>query len=131
LGKGRKIVIFSLWDPGKQNDQKSVKDEDRVKVLYEGEGVKVSRFGGEGTGGKSMFDYDWKLNETQRFLLKASTDASTMTVTGWFYLNDKKEWKKLATFQTTARKGLLRGLYSFIEDFRRDGKSVDEPRRAR
>ncbi len=55
LGKGKKIVIFSVWDPGRQNDPNSVKTEERVKVLFEGEGVKVSRFGGEGTGGKSIF----------------------------------------------------------------------------
>lgn len=131
LGKGKKVVIFSLWDPGKQNDPKIVKDEERVKVLYGGENVNVSRFGGEGTGGKSMFYYDWKSNEPQRFLLKASTDENSMTVTAWFYLNDKKEWKKLATFQTRAGKTLLRGLYSFVEDFRRDGKSAEEVRRAR
>ena len=50
LGGGRKVVLFSVWDPagtdtrgrGNPND---VKQEDRVKVLYAGEGVQISRFG--------------------------------------------------------------------------------------
>lgn len=131
LSKGRKIVLFSVWDPGKQNDPNSVKAEDRVKVIYQGEGVDVSRFGGEGTGGKSMFTYDWKIGEPQRFLITSKADTTSSTFAAYFYLNDKKEWKHLATFQTTARKSNLAGLYSFIEDFRRDVKSIDEPRRAR
>jgi hypothetical protein len=131
LGGGKKVVIFSVWDPGKQDDPNSVKSEDRVKVLFEGEGVKVSRFGGEGTGGKSMFAYDWKINETQKFLVKCAADGKSSTFTAWFWLSEKKEWKKLATFQTMARGTHLKGLYSFVEDFRRDGKSVDEVRRAR
>ena len=131
LGRGRKVVLFSVWDPGKQDDPNSVKAEDRVKVLFKGEGVDVSRFGGEGTGGKSMFTYDWKLNEPQRFLVTSKADADSSTFAAYFYLNDKKEWKHLATFQTTARKTNLAGLYSFVEDFRRDTKSIEQPRRAR
>jgi hypothetical protein len=131
LGKGKKIVIFSVWDPGQQNDSNSVKPEDRTKILLEGKGVNVSRFGGEGTGGKSIFPYDWKIGEPQRFVITSKTDGSSSTFAAYFYLNDKKEWKHLATFQTIARKSNLAGLYSFIEDFRRDGKSADELRRAR
>ena len=131
LGNGKKVVLFSVWDPGKQNDPNSVKDDDRVKVLYEGEGVAVSRFGGEGTGGKSMFPFDWKIGETQKFLVSCKADGKSSVYTGYFFIAEKKEWKKLATFQTTAHTAHLTGLYSFVEDFRRDGKSVGEERRAR
>ncbi|HLX59772.1 MAG TPA: DUF3472 domain-containing protein [Planctomycetota bacterium] len=129
--KNKKIVIFSIWDPGKQNDPNSVKAEDRVKTIYQGDGVEISRFGGEGTGAKSIFAYDWKANETQRFLITTKIEGTATTFAAWFYLNDKKEWKHLASFQAVDRAINLNGLYSFIEDFRRDGKSVDEPRRAR
>lgn len=131
LGNGSKVVIFSVWDPGKQNDPNSVKDEDRVKVLYEGEGVKVSRFGGEGTGGKSIFPFTWKLGETQRFLVTCTADGTASVYSGYFFVNETQQWKKLATFQTTALKSHMTGLYSFVEDFRRDGKSISEERRAR
>jgi len=131
LGNGSKVVLFSVWDPGQQNDPNSVKAEERVKVLYEGEGVKVSRFGGEGTGGKSMFPFEWKLGETQRFLVTCKADGKSSTYTGYFYLPEKKEWKKLATFETTARTNHMMGLYSFVEDFRRDTKSIADERKAR
>ncbi|MGH7868909.1 MAG: DUF3472 domain-containing protein, partial [Candidatus Dormibacteraceae bacterium] len=40
-------------------------------------------------------------------------------------------WKKLATFRTRTGGLPLKGYYSFIEDFRRDGASAHETRRAR
>src|SRR6187401_3551821 len=34
LASGKKLLIFSVWDPGNQNDPKKVKDDDRVKMLH-------------------------------------------------------------------------------------------------
>jgi hypothetical protein len=131
LYKGNKVAIFSVWDPGKQNDPNSVADEQRVKVLFSGEGVNVSRFGGEGTGGKSVFPFEWKNGETYKLMVKATAEADKTTYAGYIYLNDKKEWKQLATFQTLTKGSPLKGFYSFVEDFRRDGKSPNERRAAR
>ncbi len=36
------VVIFSVWDPTPGDDAKVVKQEDRVELLYEGEGVRIS-----------------------------------------------------------------------------------------
>ncbi len=33
LGNGKKVVLFSVWDPGEQNDPQQVKQEQRVKLL--------------------------------------------------------------------------------------------------
>ena len=126
-----KVVIFSVWDPTKGDDAKAVPLEQRVEVLFEGEGVKVSRFGGEGTGGKSMFPHVWKLGETNRFLVEGKVEGDKTAYTGWFFLNDKREWKKLVTFRTKTGGKPLRGLYSFLEDFRRDTKSATEVHSAR
>ncbi len=52
-----KVVIFSVWDPTKGDDANKVPVAQRVEVLHEGTGLKVSRFGGEGTGGKSTWPY--------------------------------------------------------------------------
>jgi hypothetical protein len=60
LASGKKLVLFSIWDPGAQNDPKNVPEERRVKVLHLGDRVRVGRFGNEGTGAQSFFDYDWK-----------------------------------------------------------------------
>ncbi len=126
-----KVVIFSVLDPTKGDDAKAVPLEQRVEVLFEGEGVKVSRFGGEGTGGKSMFPHTWKLGETNRFLVEAKVEGEKTAYTGWFFLNEQRTWKKLVTFRTKTGGKPLRGLYSFVEDFRRDPKSATEVRSAR
>jgi len=130
LGQGGKVVIFSVWEPGNQNNPNAVAEDRRVKVLHEGEGVRVSRFGNEGTGGKSMFDYQWKVGETYKCMVKASVEGDRTTYAAYFYLNEEKNWKHLASFQTITGGDYLSGYYSFIEDFRRDGQSARNVRRA-
>ncbi len=66
-----KVAIFSVWDPTKGDDQKAVKLEDRVELLYEGAGVRIKRFGGEGTGGQCMTPFAWKIGETNRCKVKS------------------------------------------------------------
>lgn len=128
---GEKVVIFSVWDPGKQDNPNEVDPDRRVKVLHEGEGVRVSRFGNEGTGGKSMFPYQWKVGERYRFLVKAQVEGNRTSYEAYFYLNESKQWKHLVTFQTITSGDLLNGYYSFVEDFWRNGVSAAQQRRAR
>ena len=128
--QGRKVVIFSVWDPTKGDDAAAVPLEQRVEILHQGEGVEVKRFGGEGTGGQSFFPYDWKLGDTYRFLVKVAVDGEKTAYSGYFYLPESKSWKHLVTFRTRTGGEHLQGLYSFVEDFRRDGKSPNEARRA-
>ena len=130
LWGGRKVVLFSVWDPGRQNNPNSVPEDRRVKVLHEGRDVRVSRFGNEGTGGKSMFDYHWKIGETYRCMVKTSVEGDRTTYAAYFYLNEDKKWKHLATFQTITGGDYLSGYYSFVEDFLRNGKSAQNARRA-
>jgi hypothetical protein len=124
-----KVVLFSVWDPTKGNDPHAVKPEDRVEMLYQGDGVRIKRFGGEGTGGQSMWKYNWQPGHTNRFMLGASPEGDKTTYTAWFWINDA--WKRLASFRTRTGGRPLGGYYSFIEDFRRDGNSVSQQRRAR
>ena len=49
LKDGRRVALFSVWDPTKGDDPKAVRPEDRVELLHEGEGVRIRRFGGEGS----------------------------------------------------------------------------------
>ena len=131
LWNGNKVVLFSVWDPGKQNNPNTVPEDRRVKVLHEGQDVRVSRFGNEGTGGKSMFDYKWNVGETYRCMVKTSVDGDKTTYSAYFYLNEEKKWKHLATYQTITGGDYLSGYYSFVEDFLRNGKSAQNVRRAR
>jgi hypothetical protein len=131
LANGKKLVLFSVWDPTAGNDPKKVDGSKRVKMLHTGEGVRVKRFGGEGTGGQSFFDYDWKIATTYRFLVRAKPDGETRTAySGYFYLPEKKQWKHLVTFSTITGGVLLKGYYSFVEDFRRNKVSATKQRRA-
>lgn len=131
LANGKKLVLFSVWDPGNQDDPKTVKEEVQVKTLHKGEGVRVGRFGGEGTGGQSFFDYDWKIGETYRFLVTAKAVEKRSEYSGYFYIPEKKEWRHLVTFSTPTGGDLLKGDYSFVEDFKRDKVSTTHTRRAR
>jgi hypothetical protein len=129
--KGDKVVIFSVWDPAGHDDPDVVDADKRVKVLYQGQDVRIRRFGGEGTGGQSMFAYQWQIGLTYKFLVKAAVEQDKTIYSAYFYLNESKQWKRLAGFQTITGGDCLKGYYSFIEDFRRDGLSATKRRRAR
>jgi hypothetical protein len=131
LASGKKLVLFSVWDPTAGNDPKTVDESKRVKMLHKDDAVRVQRFGGEGTGGQSFFDYDWKAGETYRFLVTAKPDGEARTAySGYFFVPEKKEWKHLVTFSTITDGTLLKGYYSFVEDFRRNKISATKERRA-
>lgn len=130
LGNGKKLILFSVWDPGNQDDPKTVKEDLQVKSLHKGEGVRVGRFGGEGTGGQSFFDYDWKIGQTYRFLVMAKAVEKRSEYSGYFFHPEQNEWKHLVTFSTPTGGTLLSGCYSFVEDFKRDKVSTTKTRRA-
>jgi hypothetical protein len=83
--KGRKVVIFSVWDPTRGDDPNKVPLEQRVEVLHQDPDVEVKRFGGEGTGQQSFYQYPWRLNETYRFLVKAEVTGRKTAYSGYFY----------------------------------------------
>jgi hypothetical protein len=131
LRNGKKIVLFSVWEPGNHMVANRVPVADRVEALAKGTGVTITRFGGEGTGGKSFFEYPWKIGETYKFLVTArSAGANKSVYEGYFFLNGLQQWKHVATFRTITENQLLTSLHSFIEDFRRDGVSPTQTRRA-
>jgi hypothetical protein len=129
-GRGKKVVIFSVWDPGKQDDPNSVDPEKRVKLVSKGEGVRVGRFGNEGTGGQSFLDLDWKEGETYRFLVTAEPDGDRTRYSASIAPPGSTAWRPIATFSTLAKGKLLGGYYAFVEDFRRDKVSATIERRA-
>jgi hypothetical protein len=128
----KKVVIFSVWDPTVGDNPNAVKTEDRVEVLYSGPETRIKRFGGEGTGGQCMKDFNWKVGETNRFIIHAKTETNDVRKTAYTaYIQENGQWQKLATFRVQTKNEDMRGLYSFIEDFRRDKKSVHDERRAK
>ncbi|HEV7225504.1 MAG TPA: DUF3472 domain-containing protein [Pirellulales bacterium] len=131
LADGKKLAIFSVWEPGDQNDPEATPESQRVKLLFQGEGVRIGRFGNEGTGGQSFFDYDWKPGETYRLLVAARLAGERTEYAACLYLPESRQWKHLATFSTPTRGERLRGYYAFIEDFRRNRVSATQERTAR
>jgi hypothetical protein len=129
--QGRKVGIFSVWDNAKGNDPKAVEQKNRVETLFVGDGVRASRFGGEGTGGHSDFDFPWKPGETYKFFLTSKISGDKTAYAAYIFDPEKKSWFHVATFQAPDGGKHLTGLYSFIEDFRRDTKSATEVRRAK
>ena len=130
-GTNDTVVIFSVWDPTTGDDPGAVKSEDRVELLHEGPGVRIKRFGGEGTGGQCMAPFAWHPGQTNRFLLRGEVQEKKTAYTAWVFRHDTQAWWKLATFRTRTGGARLKGFYSFVEDFRRDRKSALEVRRAR
>ncbi len=131
LADGKKLLIFSVWDPGPQDDPNTVKQEERVRLIFKDDKVRVGRFGNEGTGGQSFLDYDWKTGETYRFAVKSEVDGERTAFTAYFLPPEAKEWRKLVTFSTITGGHSLSGYYAFVEDFRRNRVSATLARKAR
>jgi hypothetical protein len=131
LGNGSKIAIFSVWDSSPQDNPDIVPVHEQTECLYKAEDVKINRFGGEGSGAQCLFNFNWQTKSTNKFLVTSQVQSNKTTYTGFIWLNDKNSWKKLVSFRTKTGGKNMHGLYSFIEDFRRDKKSVNEVRSAR
>lgn len=130
LGNGKKLLLFSVWDPGSQDDPKSVAVEKRVQMHHRDPEVRVGRFGGEGTGGQSFFDYNWKLGETYRFAVASQRMGERTQYAGFFFHPDQKQWRHLITFSTITDKKSLGGYNCFVEDFQRNRVSATKTRAA-
>lgn len=129
LGDGGKAAIFSVWDPAKGDNPDNVPLEQRVEVVHSAPGVEIARFGGEGTGGRCMMPFPWKLDEKVRCLVQAVVEGEKTSYAGWLWIPATRSWLHMVTFRVKTGGAPLSGLYSFVEDFRRDGDSVKEERR--
>ena len=119
-----------MWDPTKGDDPNQVALNDRVLVENPGEGVQVHRFGGEGTGAKLMAPLPWKVGGTVACFVTAHRENDLSCYTGWIKHPERGDWWCLGTLKTRTGGVLLKGLYSFIEDFRRDVHSASQNRKA-
>ena len=82
-----------MWDPASGQNPKTVPDEKRVKMLHKGEGVRVGRFGNEGTGGQSFLDFDWKPDTwyTMKLVVDPGKAKGTVDVRGKIWERGKEE----------------------------------------
>ncbi len=129
LADGKGLVLFSVWDSEK-DDPKAQPESRRVKLVHQDEKVRVKRFGGEGSGGQSFFDYAWKPGQTYKFCVTAAHNGDRTEYAGHFFVPEENSWKHLVTFSTIAGGKALHGYYSFVEDFKRDRVSATKARSA-
>ena len=124
LGNSEKVIIFSVWVPGNQNDPNIVAADKMVNIIWKADDVRTDRFGGEGTGAQSFFNYNWQINQTYKYLIKSYVNGNRTAYEAYFFINETNKWKHLATFETlSGTSENLQGLYSFVEDFLRNYKS--------
>lgn len=131
---GMHRVLFSVWDASSEmhhgrDDPSEITLEERVEVLHEASDVLVKRFGGEGTGAQCLDDAcGWHLGSCIRCLVqyKRSTCGRT-SYAAFVQPHAGKQWKHIASYRVACGKP-FDGFYSFIEDFRRDVKSVGNER---
>ncbi|MDP6524365.1 MAG: DUF3472 domain-containing protein [Kiritimatiellia bacterium] len=122
------LAIFSVWDRGGGKNKSSEVDEaDRTQVLFTNDKAKSSRFGGEGSGAKTMMPYAWEVGNTYSFMVLLTPQDKGTIYTAW--VSEKgKAWEKIASYKTVMTKKELRGFYSFIEDYARNGETGQKPR---
>ena len=135
---GRRILIFSVWEPSDSTDltarADAVEESIRAKVLYADEGVQVSRFGGEGTGAKTITDIGWKVGEGVTAEISwAPSPADHRTECRCRLRQIDGSWRTIAVISTLYNPAGQQGLgqiYSFVEDFWRNYTSATLSRRA-
>lgn len=132
------VLIFSVWEPGDPFDfsakPDSIPEERRAKAVYAEEHVHISRFGYEGTGVKAMARLQhWEPGKKVQFrIVSEAEDDKRVVYTCFFRSVGEEKWLKIASISTLCppSKRFFDNLYSFVEDFWRNGESVKLMRRA-
>ena len=103
-----KHVHFSVWDPAGGG----VAD-----LVWADHDVVTQRFGGEGTGWKAMWPFNWAQNTTYRLCVVLTRTNSATDYTAYFLDATAGTWKRLATFRRNDGRHSFSYLASFVEDF--------------
>lgn len=114
----RRMVIFSLWN-AQEADKNSQVDEDKLaKLINKADYVRSHGFGGEGSGVQTTMIFPWQEGNSYAFLLHAEKVVEgSMDYSTWFYDCIDKNWIYIATIRRPHTKSLIRGVYSFLENY--------------
>ena len=132
-------VIFSAWDAGDTDKDKSLPDYMRSGALDVGEGAYAVRFGGEGTGASLRYPEGqrWQTDHWVQMLMyerpdyieRLTTDEQGNTVVKpfrstllsyWYKQAEETQWHYFGTLRaagTYRMEGKSSGLYSFLENW--------------
>lgn len=131
-GNPVRVAIFSIWDAKDSGDNPhAAPEEERAKLVARGEHVHTERFGGEGTGGKSMRRFDWKEGQTIRTLVVERKDGEDFRrIAGYIHNPATGKWELMSCWRVQAVRQGLGGGCGFVEDFMRNVESKEKERRA-
>jgi hypothetical protein len=127
-GENKRAFNFAVWNAANEKGEYS---NAPVETLFTGERCVIKRLKADGGGVQCMRQFDWKVGETNRFAVLAQVQSNKTVYTAWLFDRDANKWERLASFRAVTEGRWLRGYYSFVEDFRRNYKSVNDTRRAR
>lgn len=111
-------VLFSVWSPFDTQDPKLIPEEDKIKMLRRGKEVHIGEFGNEGSGGQSYLKYNWKADETYKFLMHIRPDGKgNTTYTAYFFATEEGQWRLIASFLRPKTDTWYTRPHSFLENF--------------
>lgn len=103
-----KHVHFSVWDPSGGGF---------ADLIWADHDVVTERFGGEGTGWKAMWPFNWVENITYRLCVTLTHTNSATDYAAYFFDPTASTWKHLATFRRNDALHSFSYVASFVEDF--------------
>jgi hypothetical protein len=111
-------VLFSVWSPFNTDNPSAIPPDQKIILLKKGEGVYSGEFGNEGSGGQSYLNFNWKADDTYKFLVQGKPVEDNYTIyTAYFFAPEENKWRLIASFKRPKTNTYLRGLYSFLENF--------------
>lgn len=125
-------VLFSVWDNGDVDKDKTLPDIMRAAAVDLGPEAYATRFGGEGTGSSIRYNRDdfWEFDHWVQFLYNVRPDIVSVknedgTVSEyestlqsvWFKNAEDTDWRYMGTLRMASANRLTSGIYSFLENF--------------
>lgn len=117
LEDGRKVAIMSVWKLflTDKNGNKSTLD---AKRTYPTKPAIASDFDGEGTGVKTLVDYDWKVGKTYRALIQCGkTKAGNTTLVFKVCDLESGKWTKLISYDLGYSDAYITKMGCFLENY--------------
>lgn len=125
-----KIALFSVWDSKGNNPNITPKDKQAYTIASNSDAI-IKRFGGEGSGIQCIYEYQWAINKIYQFEVKLTNGKdSRINYSAFIKEESDREWIHLATYSCLTENPCIKGYYSFIEDFGRDGRTPNMLRSA-
>jgi len=115
---GIRKVLFSIWSPYSTDHPEEIPEEKMVHVLGKHTNVHTGEFGGEGSGGQSFMDYDWKSGMTYKMLVHIVPVGNNKSeYTSYFFFPESGKWELFCSFLRPETNSYFKGPYSFLESF--------------